>query len=148
MAGGGFSSVRCFHCSVKTPLCCSMLLPYLPSLPNLIASSHVKPWDSYQVPFTSLKTCATPWNQSFTCVSQILLPHLAFFFFHFSFVSPFYVRPVPRTQPAAGAIGSAAGSSVAVPWCLTGSLLKALANYSSRCHCIASLLSALNPGSV
>lgn len=37
---------------------------------------------------------------------------------------------------AAGTIGSVPGSSVAVSWCLPGSLLKALANYCSRCHCL------------
>lgn len=144
------SSVRAFQCSTEEPLCCSvplrsvgrllpclLLLSCLLSLPDLLIFLPRETLRFLPHGIDLIKAMrATPWNESFICMAETLLPHLPFFFFHFSFVSPFYVRPVPKT------IGSVPGSSVAVPWCLTGSLFKPLANYSSRCHCIASLLSA------
>lgn len=133
-----------FGCS-PLAFCAAPVLPSFSSQPShlhptwnpeVLTTWHLSHWQQ-RVPLLGM-------NHLLVCL-KLLLPHLPyyfFFFFHFSFVSPFYVRPVPRMQAAAGTTGSVPGSSVAVPWCLTGSLLKALANYSSGCHCITLLLSA------
>lgn len=109
--------------------CCSC--PTFLLFPTFSSSSHVKPHLSHwqqRVPLLGM-------NHLLVCL-KFYSPIFLFFFS----ISLLYVTLSCETRSqdaaAAGTIGSVPGSSGAVSWCLPGSLLKALANYCSRCHCL------------
>lgn len=60
-------------------------------------------------------TCATPQNESFTFMSETVLPPFSLFLplMTYPFVSSFYVRPVPGAQSVTGTKGSITRCSIA-----------------------------------